>query len=223
MPIEFWQKMIVAVDVDEVLCNFLKGFLEFFNDKYGATLKFSDFKTLVFAAVTGQSAEESRKTVKEFVKSRYFESLELVSGSQEALKELKAHGVQFQVVTSRAQALEQITNDWVSEYYPEIFSDVHVLNHFGNQGTPGPQKFEICAEIHAPILIDDSLANCMGMAKSGKSALLFDLDGTYGWNEAESLPDSIKRVHSWSEVVTEIKKLISPSGGSDSVRECTSA
>eukprot|EP00397_Hematodinium_sp_SG-2012_P057065 GEMP01070984.1.p1 GENE.GEMP01070984.1~~GEMP01070984.1.p1 ORF type:complete len:217 (+),score=29.59 GEMP01070984.1:183-833(+) len=206
-------RMIVAVDVDEVLGRYLSNYIEFVNNQYSMTLKFSDFHSYTFEEVINRSPEQTEETVRGFHESPYFEDLQLVPGSQEALKELQELGVEFHVVTSRQQAIEKTTQEWVNKHYSGIFSCVHVLNHFGGDGLRGPPKFVKCAEIGASLLIDDSLSNCMGMAESGKRALLLDLGGTYGWNKAESLPDSIKRVHSWSEIVSEVKNVMKPSSG----------
>lgn len=61
----------------------------------------------------------------------------------------------------------------------------------------------ICRDVHAQLLIDDSLENAREVAKAGIPVLLFDLHGAYKWNkldDGQQLPDKVTRVKSWKEV-----------------------
>lgn len=64
-------------------------------------------------------------------------------------------------------------------------------------------KSVICRDVHAQLLIDDSLENALEVSKAGIPVLLFDLHGKYKWNqleEGQQLPEKVTRVKSWKDV-----------------------
>lgn len=55
-------------------------------------------------------------------------------------------------------------------------------NHYGLTGTKR-SKTDMCKEIGAKLLIDDSLKYARGCAHDGIKVLLFDHKGDYSWNK----------------------------------------
>jgi len=51
-------KIVVAVDIDEVLGQFLNSLIQFHNDTYGTHLKLSDFHSYEFHEIWGGTPEE---------------------------------------------------------------------------------------------------------------------------------------------------------------------
>lgn len=86
------------------------------------------------------------------------------------------------IVTSRQFAIQDLTVKWVEQYFPGIFSKLHFGNHYSKEGKVR-SKPEICREIGAVLLIDDSLQYAMDCYKADIPVLLF---GEYAWNNAES-------------------------------------
>ena len=54
--------------------------------------------------------------------------------------------VKFVIVTSRQTKLREITIKWLNSYYPEIFSDLRLGNHYGEKGAK-KSKLELCQEL----------------------------------------------------------------------------
>lgn len=78
-------------------------------------------------------------------------------------------------------------------------------NHWGLSGRK-VRKVELCRQLGAAMLIDDSLHYVREMAEEGMSAVLFDMEGKYGWNkDKEELPAGVVRLKSWHEVVEHVR------------------
>jgi hypothetical protein len=73
------------------------------------------------------------------------------------------------------------THDFINTYYSGIFDEIHFANHHLTQEEAkrliSKKKSQICAEIGAQILIDDSLSHAIDCASSGIKVLLFDHEG----------------------------------------------
>jgi len=67
--------------------------------------------------------------------------------------------VDLVVVTSRQMDIQDATHAWLERHYPGLFTTVRFGHHFAKAGDnrKGATKPEMCAELGAPILIDDSL------------------------------------------------------------------
>ena len=59
-------------------------------------------------------------------------------------------------------------------------------------------KAEVCKEIGAVALIDDSLKHLLQCSEVGIEGILF---GDYPWNQTDSLPENITRCTNWLEVL----------------------
>lgn len=112
-----------------------------------------------------------------------------MAAANETLSSL-APRFRFAVVTSRQAAVEGATRSWLERQFPGIFESVHFGNHYALDGTPARSKAEICKEIGAVALIDDSRHHALECARAGlKCVILF---GDYSWNRPSmgSAPES---------------------------------
>eukprot|EP00930_Biecheleria_cincta_P098841 TRINITY_DN90490_c0_g1_i1.p1 TRINITY_DN90490_c0_g1~~TRINITY_DN90490_c0_g1_i1.p1 ORF type:complete len:217 (-),score=32.40 TRINITY_DN90490_c0_g1_i1:85-735(-) len=204
-------KFVIAVDIDEVLAQYVKAYCGFHNNTHGTDFKVCDFHTYKFWEVTGGTREEATDSVYAFHETAFFEHLEPVFGAQAALQELaEISSVELHVVTSRQENITEATHRWLGKHFPGVFLQerIHIGNHWGKAGAR-KSKPEMCSSIGARILIDDSRDYCREIAEFGIPALLFDLDGSYGWNKEEGEGhDLVCRVLSWEEVLVKIKELL---------------
>jgi hypothetical protein len=99
------------------------------------------------------------------------------------------------IVTARDKRGVAITHQALDEYYPNLFKDVHFVPLWG--GGKKATKAQICDEIGASYLIDDSFEHCSLAAEAGIEALLF---GHYGWNHYQRLTSGMRRVKDWRAV-----------------------
>jgi len=61
-------------------------------------------------------------------------------------------------------------------------------------------KPEMCHQIGACILIDDSIDYTAECAKFMEHVILFDWNGQYGWNQKEIKHENIYRLKTWEEI-----------------------
>lgn len=196
----------IAVDLDEVIGSFIVPLCEFHNEHYGTNLSQSAFFSYAFADVWGGTREESIAKVFKFFESKYFQDIPCIPGAKRALDILQKSGFELVIVTSRQHAIEQATRKWVQKHYPGIFRDIAFGNHWGKEGKKTSKK-DICVALGASVLIDDNLSYATEVAAVGIEAILFDLDGEYGWNKTHNNapdPDGVVRVKSWDDVLSVI-------------------
>ncbi|KAG0241337.1 hypothetical protein B0O80DRAFT_434960 [Mortierella sp. GBAus27b] len=201
-------RKVIAVDLDEVLAKTLVAVAEFHNDTYGTSLVMDDFISYDCSKVWGGTREESIAKWRLFFDSPYFHKVEPVEGSLETLKLLKSRRYSLVIVTARQQFVADLTKKFVDRHYPGIFESIYFANHFLTEEEKrtfvSKPKSVICRDVHAQLLIDDSIENAMEVAKAGIPVLLFDLKGSYKWNKIPDghppLSDKITRVTSWKEI-----------------------
>ncbi|KAG0321734.1 hypothetical protein BG000_003125 [Podila horticola] len=200
-------RKVIAVDLDEVLAKTTLAIADFHNDTYGTTLTMDDFISYDYTKIWGGTREESIAKWRLFFDSPYFLKVEPVEGSLETLKLLKSRRFSLVIVTARQQFVADLTKKFVDRHYPGIFESIYFANHFLTEEEKltfiSKPKSVICRDVHAQLLIDDSLENATEVANAGIPVLLFDLNGSYKWNKLEdgqTLPDKVTRVKSWKEI-----------------------
>lgn len=120
-----------------------------------------------------------------YASAHFTEKLQPIPYALETLHKLK-EDYDLHVVTSRQFAIQDLTLRWIEQHYPGIFSEVHFGNHYSREGKVR-SKPEICRDIGAVLLIDDSLQYAMHCFKADIPVLLF---GEYAWNQKNSICNS---------------------------------
>merc|ERR1719150_31249 len=95
-------------------------------------------------------------------------------------------GVQLHVVTSRHAEIEDATRTWLERHFPGIFPEdrIHIGNHWGSKMLKkSVSKPDLCAGIGAKVLVDDSPVYVQEAIALQFNAVLFDWQGSYGWNQ----------------------------------------
>jgi uncharacterized HAD superfamily protein len=187
--------MIIAIDIDEVLGQFMKALVEFHNNKYKTNLKLEDFFSYKFWEVWGGTKEEAIQKVYDFHKTNYFKNIIPVKDSQESVKKIKENNKLF-IITSRQDDVIEETKNWIEKNFPNTFSNIYFTNHFSKNGIQKTKK-EICDLIDIDILIEDSLEYSLECIKPNRKIFLLD----YPWNKKDVLPTGIERVYSWKEIM----------------------
>lgn len=188
-------KPVLAIDIDEVLFPFVPELLRHHNEIYGTELKFEDFTSYDFAEVWGGTSREAVDKVHAFLNL----SQQHVEPLGEAFKAISALKQRYKlvVITSRDRQLEERTTEWLVHHFPDAFHDIILAgNH--HTGLAFRTKIEICQELAAICLIDDSLRYVTECSERGLRAILF---GDYPWNRLDELPEGVARAKDWAEVV----------------------
>lgn len=202
------QLPLLAVDLDEVLSETTSALAAFHNATYGTQLTVSHFISYEYEVVWGGTRLEAADKVRRFYASTYASDLQPVPGSVEALRRLHEQ-FRIAVVTARKEAQRAATLAFVKRHFDGLVDEVHLCNHYltpaeaSQYDVKARRKAEVCHELGAVALVDDSLSTALDCGEHGVRVFLFDLDGGYPWNKCDDarLPASVSRVHSWKDVV----------------------
>jgi predicted amidohydrolase/uncharacterized HAD superfamily protein len=124
------------------------------------------------------SPQECLVKMDEFFESVHFnERLFPVTDAFRILNQLK-NDYELHIVTARLTRLEEVTKRWINTHFPNIFHEIHFGNHYSTSGK-SRSKSQMCKEIGAKLLIDDSLVYAQQCIKEGIKVILF---GDYPWN-----------------------------------------
>lgn len=198
-------KIVVAVDVDEVLGNFLSALNRFIADRYSSNHSVSEYHVYEFFRIWNCSRDEAAIRVHEFFKTPYFKKgIHPIPGAQQVLHNLSRF-CNLSVVTSRQNVIKDHTIDWIEKHYPGLFHEIHFGNHFALDGQ-SKSKSEICRTLGAKILIDDNPRYANECAEAGIRSLLFDYEDSYPWSKMDSGKQHplVSKVSNWDEVEQEI-------------------
>jgi 5'(3')-deoxyribonucleotidase len=180
----------VAVDLDEVLSNFLHKLTEYYNAHYRVDLTpiaMTDYTHSGPYHETWQTTPEECKSVMDhFYETDEFKSLDPIPGARAALYRLKLTGhFTFYVVTARGTQLVEETKRWIRTHFTVgdqcLFEDIIFGNCWANQEGTVKQKHTICKELQCTILVDDSLRHADACARNGIHVVLFNFNQTYEW------------------------------------------
>jgi hypothetical protein len=228
-------KPVIAVDLDEVLGDFIPALVAWHNDRYQTKLVPSDFFSYTFKEVWGGTDAESVEKVHTFFTTDYFVNIKPVPQAKEVLERLKSH-FEFVVVTSRQHVIAAETRRWLKEHYNNIFTEVYFGNHW-SKDAPNPDlaaknktsKPDMCKRVNAIAIIDDSTKYAYQCAPFLKKVILF---GNYAWNQnyinssnsnseeeektnniivVENEFNNVIRLTKWVDVEAELMKLLLPS------------
>lgn len=177
--------VVVALDVDEVLCRYTDGFRQYLaKNRPDGPL---DVQTVFQEAYDAQNPWRHQ-----FALSGGLDRLEAVPGALLALRMLLSAGVRLEVVTSRPPVMRASTQALLEGLYgADVFSAMHFIG-------PG-EKGLTCRNIGAVALVDDQLHNVVDAARHGVQCVLFDLRGGYPWGaRPEDVPPGVQRMENWS-------------------------
>jgi 5'(3')-deoxyribonucleotidase len=185
----------IGVDIDEVLFPFVDEFLKDYNPRYQTDHQVHHFITCRFEEVLGLELEETIRRVYDF---NAMDCLHItpVQDSVSAIKEL-SEAYELNVITARHPQHEKPIRNWLESHYGDAFKNIIFVGHPDAVEQVKP-KSQICREIGALALIDDSLDHILQTAQDGLQGVLF---GDYPWNQADELPKGVTRVKNWQEVL----------------------
>lgn len=186
-------KEIVAVDIDEVLFPFVDEFAKHHNELYGTKLRQSDFTSYKFEEVLAGSFEDALAKVYAFNELEHLDIAPLVD--LEGLQEITDRYA-LVAVTARNPRFERQTNQWISQHFPNVFTDIKMIGYAPVMERP-VTKVAVCLELGAIALIDDSVSHVSECAAEGVTGILF---GDYPWNNTEILPPNVYRCTDWQQV-----------------------
>lgn len=189
--------MILAIDIDEVVANTLPAFLRHYNQKFLCSVNPEHFATSDWALHLKLSPFELDAEIREFICGPHYASL-LPVGDAESVLTILSGSHTLYAVTSRWGELQQTTEQWLEEYFPNIFAAIYFSSssHANVLQPSSKSKAHICKEIGADLMIEDCpkhLADCLA---SGLQVAVFDRPWNRSFVEQEAW-----RINSWIELL----------------------
>ena len=204
-------KPIIAVDIDEVLTPFVPLLIEFYNKNYllenQEPLTMNLFHSYHFRDVWGGSEERSKQIVDAFLESEYFLGQAILDPEALVVLQKLSEKYKLVIVTSRQHKIQKQTELFLSKYFPNTFAEILMGNHYGESGQVQMSKPEMCKQLNAILLIDDSLRYCQQCVDDKIPAILF---GNYAWNASKAPLDNnwIIRVDNWTHVEQAVETML---------------
>ncbi len=186
--------MKIAIDIDDVLANFMHALIEYHNTIYKTNFTKEHFTSFDLSQTWGGTHEEAVDKVFKFYETEEFKNVGVIEGATEVVQALKQNH-ELVIVTARPEDLRSKTEAWISTHFPGLFSDIHIANRFSKSG-PSTTKAELCEKHEVDMLIDDNLEYALECVTPQRKILLFNNP----WNQHPELPIGITRVHSWEEI-----------------------
>lgn len=192
-------RVLIALDIDEVLANIVDYVRLWANDITGSSLHAKDYFTRdefwnYYNAIWERHGLADQVNF-DMVLQKMAEDqsdIAVIEGARSAIARLKER---FDIVfiTSRPAYQEEATRRWLDEHI-DASIPLYISFHPGINDT-ARSKGEICAELGAKYLVDDNIGNCQSAEQYGVTPILF---GMYGWNE--DAPTNLKRCLNWPDV-----------------------
>ena len=190
--------MKIGVDIDEVLAEFIRGYLNFYKCLGGRNILFEEVFDYDFWKVIGVDRSETFHLADLYYGSKYFEDISLVDGAERGIRELSKNNELF-LVTARPIKIKEKTELFIQKYFSDavlgIFYSGDVFNSQGNF------KSNICKMNEISLIIEDNFNCALDCARAGIDVLLFDKP----WNRNHEVNGPIKRVKDWNEILENIK------------------
>ena len=192
------EKDKLGVDVDEVVVEFFKKYLELFNKQFNKKMSLKDITNYHIWNLTDISREDSLLLAREVHDAEHPDNLLLVDGVEKSLVQLsKKYEIFF--ITSRPERFKEKTTQTLKH----LFKDFRFSLHFA-QGVWGSSKTkgDICRELGVKFMVEDNADYALDCAQKGIKTFLLDKP----WNQKyESNPNLIK-VKSWDEILNYLEK-----------------
>ncbi|KAK2461680.1 hypothetical protein APHAL10511_006143 [Amanita phalloides] len=190
-------KPVIAIDLDDVLSQTNKAVAEWHNRHYNTQMDLSTFYYYYYwkNPFWGPRKATMEKVVK-FYAADWTQDIEPVPGAKEGLHALKDMGYRLIVVTARTKDNAEKSRLWIEKHFPDMIERIICTGQFKDAHKEGgvvtqPNKAQVCADLNARMLIDDSAENAMQCvtATPAVSVLLF---GEYEWNKRLSKPEDTR-------------------------------
>ena len=185
-------KLVVLVDIDNILNNFSEVCIRLFNKNHNTEHKLENITT--YDLCSSFNYDDRDDFINNYLLSE--EVSKQCTPLKNAVKYLEMINNVCSVYIVTARDWKQLTNimDWFNKYFPFI-KDTQLIRCVNKD------------RIRGDILIDDNLDNILNFS-GGR--ILFD----YGWNRnVEDVTHFINRVHNWEECWNIINLILKPNKG----------
>lgn len=179
--------MIIAVDIDDTICNLQEVVVNLFNERYGSSYKIEDFTEYdVMNILSDQDGLVMRDMYGE---SGLYNKVKPLHGAQDGLQKLINMGHQVYLVTAAIPKTYGEKVEFIKRYFPFISEEnIVCMKH----------KWMFKADV----MIEDNLQTLL--AKPYYHRILLDKP----WNQSnKDYVYDIKRCYNWNDILTAINKI----------------
>jgi 5'(3')-deoxyribonucleotidase len=179
--------MIIAIDMDNVLCNLQEVIVNLFNERHGTNYTLESFTDYDVARNLPKNEAVLMKNM--YWEDNLYSNIMPLSGAQNTIEKLINAGHQVYIVSDVIPKTYVEKVEWIRFYFPHI-DEAHII----------AMKHKHL--IRCDVMIEDNLQNLL--ASPYYERICFD----YAWNRNVSdYAYGIHRVHNWNEVLDVINKL----------------
>ena len=187
----------IALDIDEVLYPFMPQFTQWHNKIFQTNLYPENFFSYEFADVLGVSVPDTIERVREFLTQEdNHEGVLPIQGSKSAVYAL-AEQYSLVAVTARHPQFRSITESYLEEHFSGVIEQVELVGHPATVEVCR-SKAEVCQELGATALVDDSIGHVNNCVENGIDGVLF---GNYPWNREGEPRKDVVQCHNWQDVL----------------------
>ncbi len=184
----------VTCDLDDVLGDYMQGFLNFYNAAEGTRFLRRDLTSYSLGEHLGRHEDRITEYVRNFSFTREYANLPVTSGAYQRLDALKQAGAKLTILTSRSKLGAEITEDWVSTNYSGIFDDIVCTNGKNSKG-------ELARRLASDLHIDDAPKYITDVNRQGIPTIIYSAP----WNQRMSQGPNSKRANNFCDVEEIVK------------------
>ena len=179
--------MIIAVDIDNVICNLQEAVTTLFNVRHGTNYTLDDFTD--YNVENTLTIKEAVTMKKLYGDNNIYNYVKPIVGSQEALQKLINEGHQVYLVTKAIPKNYYEKVNWVKHFFPFI-DEAHII------------AMEHKHLFKCDIMVEDNIQNLI----SGVHYYRICMD--YPWNrKIHDEAYDIRRCNNWTEIINVINKI----------------
>ena len=179
--------MVIACDVDNVLCNLQEVVVNLFNERYDTHYTLNDFAE--YDVMNVLPTAEAMKMQEMYGETGLYNLVKPLPGAQDSSQKLISDGHQVYLVTDAIPKTYGEKVEFIHRYFPFI-DDSHIV----------AMKHKHL--FRCDVLIEDNLSNLL--AKPYYHRICFN----YPWNESKKdYVYDIYRCYNWDDVVASINKI----------------
>lgn len=193
--------MKIGVDIDDVVADFVNPLLKFFEKETGRITLYEDVFSYKFEEVWKISRDEAIAVVRNFYRSKEFDTLAIIDGALSALERLsQKHEIVF--VTSRHNEAKLKTPDWLTRNFPFLNARVIYAGEYQHSDNEKVTKAGICLREGIGVIIEDNAGYALDCARNGVKSYLIERP----WNRDSENHENMLKVKRWAEILEDIEK-----------------
>lgn len=166
--------------MDEVLFPLLRPMLRHTKIKQPESSKYP----YNYSVVMDRPREEAQQVLYDYYDSKEFNHVLPIHGTLNVINRFKKNGYDLYLVTGRQARVRDKTEEWLNYWFPNTFKDIILTDSYTSKEV---SKVDVCKNIGAGLIIDDSYETCVRCLDEGVSVINYIGFPVYPWCEHNEL------------------------------------